>query len=700
MAITIGAIPGFPDNAQGTLVPIPALPDGATVDEIFYFQITVEGTQGYYKRVLNGPIRATECLIVGDGETDNTERLQAVLDAGVTTLIFDDPVNTEYVIEDEVTVPSGVTLVFANGNYLSGAGTLNGGVIVCNPLDRWFDITSLTVSNLLNGTVSVCWFGAVADYYYDGTTPSPTDNYPIFTAALNAMADKYGGTDIYYYNKGKIYIPAGPSARYYYYLSDTFVINAECEIYGDGWTQTRLKWPNGCVGIELLYPDITEPISFKGGSNILIHDLALYGSANAVTDGTSHGIAINTNFCTLQHVIVTEFLGDGVYIRGGEPTTNANNAALIYVRTFSNSRHGIYISGPDANNCLLLHCDASGNGAVGFNDEAFLGNKWIACHADGNGIFNLYNRSFVSHAGSYWICIQENGPGSSVVTPGTDDEYWYEAVDTSGDDSPYSALTNYVPSAGYRIVTSTGFGTLDTCYHEGGEYALINQSNYLVTGGNLSDATQSGVNLIGKQGILSSNNFQVINSDDNDIRLALYGLGYNKIGINDLTNGIYTGLFYDKTRKTLLLGPGSSSTSPTEILSNGSTITTGRVDTANAGRTALYGMFMARYNLGDYRFLGYRTTMPSTADDGEHAAGDCYFYSGAEASFIGWRCVTGTTTNAAGTWIPIGHHSGVTGSRPSFTAATNVGYQYFDTTLGYPIWWSGSAWVKYDGTAP
>ena len=41
---------------------------------------------------------------------------------------------------------------------------------------------------------------------------------------------------------------------------------------------------------------------------------------------------------------------------------------------------------------------------------------------------------------------------------------------------------------------------------------------------------------------------------------------------------------------------------------------------------------------------------------------------------------------------------GTTAQRPVSNAATNnilpVGYPYFDTTLGYPVYWSGSAWVN------
>jgi hypothetical protein len=40
---------------------------------------------------------------------------------------------------------------------------------------------------------------------------------------------------------------------------------------------------------------------------------------------------------------------------------------------------------------------------------------------------------------------------------------------------------------------------------------------------------------------------------------------------------------------------------------------------------------------------------------------------------------------------------GATTQRP--IAKQLVGQQFFDTTLGYPIWWSGSKWVNYNGTA-
>lgn len=40
--------------------------------------------------------------------------------------------------------------------------------------------------------------------------------------------------------------------------------------------------------------------------------------------------------------------------------------------------------------------------------------------------------------------------------------------------------------------------------------------------------------------------------------------------------------------------------------------------------------------------------------------------------------------------------NGATAGRPT---SSIIGQRYFDTTLGYPVYWSGTTWVKSDGTA-
>lgn len=40
--------------------------------------------------------------------------------------------------------------------------------------------------------------------------------------------------------------------------------------------------------------------------------------------------------------------------------------------------------------------------------------------------------------------------------------------------------------------------------------------------------------------------------------------------------------------------------------------------------------------------------------------------------------------------------AGTTAQRPG--TGLNIGQQFFDTTLGIPIWWNGTAWVNASGT--
>lgn len=38
-------------------------------------------------------------------------------------------------------------------------------------------------------------------------------------------------------------------------------------------------------------------------------------------------------------------------------------------------------------------------------------------------------------------------------------------------------------------------------------------------------------------------------------------------------------------------------------------------------------------------------------------------------------------------------HYGTTANRPTFASGTNIGFEYFDTTINSPIWWNGTEWV-------
>lgn len=47
--------------------------------------------------------------------------------------------------------------------------------------------------------------------------------------------------------------------------------------------------------------------------------------------------------------------------------------------------------------------------------------------------------------------------------------------------------------------------------------------------------------------------------------------------------------------------------------------------------------------------------------------------------------------------IQLGIGSGTTSQRP--TSGLFIGGYYFDTTLGWPVWWNGTTWVNATGAA-
>jgi len=59
-----------------------------------------------------------------------------------------------------------------------------------------------------------------------------------------------------------------------------------------------------------------------------------------------------------------------------------------------------------------------------------------------------------------------------------------------------------------------------------------------------------------------------------------------------------------------------------------------------------------------------------------------------------------TKKTGATTWTPLTKllslEAGTSTSRP--VSGISIGFTYFDTTLGKPIWWNGSGWKDANGT--
>jgi hypothetical protein len=55
---------------------------------------------------------------------------------------------------------------------------------------------------------------------------------------------------------------------------------------------------------------------------------------------------------------------------------------------------------------------------------------------------------------------------------------------------------------------------------------------------------------------------------------------------------------------------------------------------------------------------------------------------------------------AGGAWpaTALGGITGASGTTSARPASVPVGYGYWDTTLGKPVWWNGSVWKDATGT--
>jgi hypothetical protein len=680
------------NNQDAIYVEVDSIPAGWSNDGIFYK--TTGGKN--YKIANDGNIRALNAGVLANG-TDQTSRINTILsNAKVRVLIFD-AYNSSITISGTVTVPTGKIVVFANDCKIIGSGTWTGGIVVCDVQKQCF-ATSLTITGLENKEVSVKWFGAQSDYKYDGTTVSPTDNYLPFTKAYTSLKDRYNGGSTYYLNKARLYIPGGTDASYYYYISNTLIISAEMEVAGDGWNQSILKFPNGVVGIWVRYPD-TVGLTYKGGTDVRIQDLALYGSANGVTDDTSHGIVVNSNFTVIEKVAINGFKGDGLNIYGSVPNSNANNSTFNYVRVWNNSRHGIFVSGPDGNQCIFDHCDAISNGEIGFKDSSFLGNDWRSCHSADNGITNPYNRIAVTHGGHQYISIQANTNIEPGVTSGWAN-YWINADGLSIIATAWSSATAYKANAGYAFTDLNQRGTVYFCYAEGGQWGLINNSNNIFLGGTVAQHSSAHQNFTSVQGVAATNGLLI-----RDISTVDPVHGYLGGG-NDTTQERFIGFFpsavnhhigfrYNPAKKAMVF-VSEISTFGAPYFFSVYTPAAEQVRTEAVGNTMGFINPILYYNEsnGLYNILGIRNTAPTT---GTYEVGDIFLYGGTSTTTILFRCVVAGTP---GTWQTLSTGGGGGGTPSLNQYQVGVGDASNLLSGSGDLTWNGQTLKLNHATAP
>lgn len=150
---------------------------------------------------------------------------------------------------------------------------------------------------------------------------------------------------------------------------------------------------------------ITGSVSGATAAFLQIHSIAgfhtvqvlaaegIFDSGSYLTDPTlrqiyteegtfAHGIEFN-QVCYATRVEVSGFGGDGFKVVSGADgrSGNSNRSWLNRCTANSNGGNGYTLAGSDGNVCTVVECNAVNNGGWGFNDRAFLGSTFIACHA-------------------------------------------------------------------------------------------------------------------------------------------------------------------------------------------------------------------------------------------------------------------------------------------------------------------------------
>jgi len=63
----------------------------------------------------------------------------------------------------------------------------------------------------------------------------------------------------------------------------------------------------------------------------------------------------------------------------------------------------------------------------------------------------------------------------------------------------------------------------------------------------------------------------------------------------------------------------------------------------------------------------------------------------------GWVCRGSGGAASSGTWKTLGSAGGTTANRPAYLGTGDIGFNYYDSTITKPVWWTGAAWVDATG---
>jgi len=337
------------------------------------------------------------------------------------------------------------------------------------------------------GAVNPCWFGVSTA----GTGAANSAALEIVFATLRARG--VAG----YLSRGveKIVFPHG-----IYNFSDTI------ELTGGSWiiegegpptdeSGATLKFAAGVVGIRVHDYNTQGAVVRSAGERANyseIRNLRL-GGAYTGTEDSAHGIHLRAR-AVVVGCKIQDFGGNGVHVTAtaGGGGADEGNANLFEIRNTRAVRctTGLYVDGADANAGLVQLFDASSNRRWGIWDASFLGNTYVACHADANGFKPNTVATTVTYSGKRYSVrhFQEAGASTNAPSGTTANNTWWYYIGAGGEASwlnifEWANGTTYRSGGAYCMDSGNAVTVLDNCYAEGSQPASQIDGKVLVVGG-------------------------------------------------------------------------------------------------------------------------------------------------------------------------------------------------------------------------
>jgi len=465
-----------------------------------------------------------------------------------------------------------------------------------------------------------------------------------------------------------------------YHFNDHLNVKAAVTLRGAGTyadgarTGAHLHFAANSNGIIVQAQDTidetTEAATFNGKDSI-IENLSLTG--NGFGDTAGHGIWLRTR-ALIRNCSVIQFGLDGIHIvanvgSGGATEGNANTWRVEHCLVKRNGRHGLYVDDADANAGYAIGLNASLNARWGIFDSGFLGNTYLACHTQQNGVAgiagNAADESSYVHFGGNRYSANAGASEAQLVatTPGTDQTIWIlKGSGGAGTGVPLWTAAKpegtYFHGGAYHTDNANAAHVFLGCYREDNQGEnQVRAPSVIVSGlmgqnkatGYTIASFGTGTNIVGehsfhneKTHFLTSDPSRVLTLDVNPDDLKL-------LRINAGGSSGWMGLAgWDEGDDNFLIGEfnNSGGARPILITSGTTTLNCGRSGTLSGGQIVFgQGIFLGA-SRSTARHMTNGTGAPAS---GAHSRGEIVWNSNVVAgAALGWACVASGTP---GTWV-------------------------------------------------